>query len=351
MSNINTGTEIGHALVKSSVWGTATQAGAGRGIELTGQTLSHTIESIPDNSLGRPHLTGADKGNTKVEGALESNARYADLLGLALVAGSSPAPVASGTITYTHTITPADSVDGLYATFIEKRKSYTLESELKPTGFTLYGEAGRAMNLRLAVLGFDLVEDSSVNTTSTFANVTIPDTGNRLLFADSVVRMNVASGAALGSGDVIYPNRIEFSYKRSLRGLYTGQYTVTRGQVTTGRIDEPVNAGPAIVTLRLNFPSNSDALLLTDFKADVAKKIDLVFTGRQIESGFNRKLSLEIPDARITSMTVFDSSRGRLIQSAQFTSAIPASPPSGMSAITTPWRIKVTNANSASYLA
>ncbi len=350
MSNINTGVEIRHALVRSFTWGQAAQAGTGDGLEITGHTLSHRIESIPDNSLGRAHSYGAGKGNTKLEGGVDSHARYSDLLPLALVAGSSPAPAASGTITYTHTITPADNIDGVMATLVEKRKSYLLEMVIKPYGFTLSGEAGRAMSLRLDTLGFDLVEDSTVNTLSTFANVTIPDTSNRVLFADSVIRINSATGPALGAGDLVYPNRIEFTYRRSVAGVYTGQYAIIRGGAVTDRIDEPVNSGSALARLKLHFPTNSDAVSLTDFKADTRKKIDITFTGRQIETGLDYRLLVELPHAELVNVAVLDSARGRIVQSAEFALHIPDTTVQGMSGVTTPWRVTGVNKKSTAYL-
>lgn len=351
MSDINTGTEVRHALARSAAWGQAAQAGAGHGVELTGHTLAHRIETIPDNSLGRAHSAGADKGNTRVDGTLEGHARYEDMTGVALCAGSAPAPTASGAATFTHTITPAANIDGLCATFVEKRKTYTLEAVLKIAGFTLHGEAGRAMVMRLETQGFDLVEDSSVNTVASFADVTIPDTGNRMLFAQSAVRMNAAAGAALGAGDAVYPNRIEFSYRRGLRGHYTGQYSITRGEAFTDRIDEPVNAGPAVARLKLDFPVNSGAALVTDFKSGGRYKIDVTFAGRQIEPGFNRLFRVEIPNAELAAVTALDSSRGRLAQSAEFTLHEASPAPAGMAGLTGPWRITAVNTRSTSYLA
>jgi len=350
MSNINTGVEIRHALVRSSTWGQAVQAGAGDGLEITSHTLSHRIESIPDNSLGRAHSHGADKGNTKLDGSVDSYARYSNLLPVALVAGSSPAPTASGSITYIHTITPADNIDGIMATLVEMRKSYLLEMVVKPYGFTLSGEAGRAMSLRLDTLGFDLVEDSTVNTASTFGNVTIPDTANRILFADSTTRINSATGAALGAGDVVYPNRMEFTYRRSVAGVYTGQYVITRGGAVTDRIDEPVNSGAPLARLNLHFPTNSDAVLLADFKADTRKKIDITFTGRQIEAGLDYRLLIELPHAELVSVSVLDSARGRIVQSAEFALHVPDTAPQGMGGVTTPWRVTGVNKKSTAYL-
>jgi len=143
MTGVNTGVEIRHAFRRAPAWGQPAQTAAGDGIELVTHTLAHRIERIPHGALGHAHSPGADKGNIRVEGYLETHARYGDLVGLALAAGSSPAPALTGTAAYTHIITPADNVDGLCATWVERRKTYTLEATLKPHAFSLYGDAGR----------------------------------------------------------------------------------------------------------------------------------------------------------------------------------------------------------------
>ncbi|MBI4827225.1 MAG: hypothetical protein HY804_00145 [Nitrospinae bacterium] len=350
MTGINTGAELRHAFRKSPAWGQPAQAGAGDGAELGAHTLAHRIERIPHGALGHAHSPGADKGNIRLDGYIETYARYGDLLGLALVAGAAPAPTPAGASSYTHTITPADNIDGLCATWIERRKSYTLEAVLKPHAFTLYGDAGRALTLRLDTQGFDLIEDSTVNTLVTFAAVTIPDTGNRLLFSQMAVRINAASGAALTDTDKVYPSQIVFRFRRQLEGAYTGQYAVERGGAAMDRMDEPVNAGPTETSLELRFPVSASPLLLSAFKSDERKKLDLVFTGREIETGLRRSLSIELPAAELAALTTLDSSRGRLIERAEFLCHQPAAAPAGMTGIATPWRITAVNTRSTSYL-
>ena len=350
MTGVNTGVEIRHAFRRAPAWGQPAQTAAGDGIELVTHTLAHRIERIPHGALGHAHSPGADKGNIRVEGYLETHARYGDLVGLALAAGSSPAPALTGTAAYTHIITPADNVDGLCATWVERRKTYTLEATLKPHAFSLYGDAGRPITLRLDTQGFDLIEDSAVNTPAALAAVTIPDTGNRLLFSHMALRMNPAAAAALQDTDRLYPSQIVFRFRRYLEGAFTGQYAVERAGAIMDRMDEPVNAGPSETSLELRFPANSNPLLLSAFKSDERKKLDIVFTGREIETGIPRSFAIELPAAELAAVTTLDSSRGRLVERAEFLCHQPETAPAGMTGIATPWRVTAVNTRSTPYL-
>lgn len=112
-----------------------------------------------------------------------------------------------------------------------------------------------------------------------------------------------------------------------------------------------MNAGPAVARLKLDFPTNSGAALVTDFKSGARYKLDVTFTGRQIEPGFNRVFRVEIPNAELAAVTALDTPRGRLAQSAEFTLHEAASAPAGMAGLTEPWRIAAVNTRSTSYLA
>lgn len=342
-----TGVELKAAARKASAWGTAVACGANDGVLILPHTLTKKRGSFTDDSLGSYFPEGSDAGEVAVEGELPAYLRYdgLDLL-LALAMGQTEgAPVQQGsTAAYAQGFTLAEATDGLFCTFAADNQVNVDEyTSLKFTGFTLKGEVGRPLGVSFHALAEDRVTGSSVNTTASFAAVTNFETVNRVLMGQGAMRMNAQGGVALGAGDEIYPSAFEFTFKRKMRGVYGSS-----GGLDT--IDEPTNDGPPEVTLLLEFPRYTAKTYFEDWDAGNLKKLDMVFTGAEIESPYNREFKVQFPNLKIASAEL-PVQRGILRHPVRFQCLACSTAPSGMSGITEPFRIDVINRQTADVLA
>ena len=302
MPNIS-GTEKQAALKKAAAWGTALAAGAGDDIFVMPGSLRKEDIVEPDESLGIGHSKYGDRGPIKVEGDVPMYARYdGNDLFEALYMGSAGAPVQqAATSAYAYTYTWLDIVDGLFGTYVVDMVNYIEEySSLKVIGLTFKGEIGKPCEYVFQCIAINKVTDSVINTTTTFNNVTFVETKNRVLFSHMVCRMNAQEGAALASPtDVIYPNSFEMAAIRKLVGQPTGEFK-TANDVVQDVVDEPQNDGMPEITLKLGFARHSAPTYFEDRGNDKHKKIDMTFTGSQIESPYNRQKKFEFPNLQMT---------------------------------------------------
>jgi len=169
----------------------------------------------------------------------------------------------------------------------------------------------------------------------TFANVTYRDQKNRALYNQGVFRMNDQSGAALAVGDEIYPSEFELTADRKITGVYGAG-----GVFDT--IDEPTNDGIPEVKLKLTFPRYTAATYFTEWDANTAKKMDMVFTGLLISGTYYRKLTLSFPHLKYASTEAPE--RREIIQNTVDFNCLSAdATPLGMAGITKPFRLQLVN--------
>ena len=173
------GVEIKAAIKKAATWGTALPCGANDGILILPASIKKDTSADVDDSLGLYFPQDGDLGAIKAEGDLPLYLRYdaCDQL-LALVMGIAGAPTQQETTTaYAYTIKPKPDIDGLFATYAQHMKNYIMEiPSSKIAGFTLKGEAGKALTLTLKTIAINKAYDSLVNTVTTFNNVTYRET-------------------------------------------------------------------------------------------------------------------------------------------------------------------------------
>lgn len=340
------GVEMKYALKKATTWGTPVAAGANDGLLLlpTGIKAGDAQLDI-DDSQGLFFSADGTPGAVKIEGDLPGYLRYdgCDLL-LALFMGSigtARALHTLGAASYDYVYDLDTDTDGLFGTLVRHWKNYVEEiRSLKIAGITIKGERGKPLQLIAECIGDNAAYDG-INTTTTFNNVTIRETRNRIHFAQSVFRMNAQSGAALQGSDAIYPNSFELTAKRKLTGVYSGALT-TGGTTPRDIIDEPVNDGMPEITLKLSFPTHTAKTRLTDLGSDARKKCDITFTGGIIEGAIPRLFKLEFPNLQMKSVDVVDEA-GIIKEPVEFVCHAATVAPTGMTGVTKPFRISGTN--------
>ena len=342
------GVEIKAAIKKAAVWNTAIACGANDGILITPASIKRDTSADIDDSLGLFFPGDGDLGAIKTEGDLPMYLRYdaCDLV-LALVMGITGAPAQQASSTaYAFTIKPKPDIDGLFATYVQNMKNYIMEiPSLKIAGFTLKGEAGKALTLTLKTIGINKVYDSVVNTTTTFNNVTYRESRNRVKFSQGIFRMNAQSGAALAVSDAISPSSFELSFQRKLKGEYTGGYLFTSGSNTQELIDEPTNDGLPEISLKLEFPRHTGTTNLAILGGDTRQKMDITFTGGLIAATYYRKFMLQFPHLQLINDDPADAA-GIIKEPLEFKVYGALSAPTGMTGITDPFWISGVNQRS-----
>ena len=224
----------------------------------------------------------------------------------------------------------ADAIDGLFGTYAIYNQVNVEEcASVKVAGMTIKGAVGKPLEFTFDIIANDKITNSSVNTAGTFANVTIRETANRILYSMGVIRMNAQGGDALADGDKIYPADFELSLKRTMRGVY--------GVSGFNSIDEPTNDGLPECKLKLQFPRYTANTYFTDFDAENRKKLDLVFTGVG-----SRQFKLEFPNLKIASVDL-PIEQGILKHPLEFDCLACDTAPTGMTGITKPFRATLIN--------
>ena len=242
-----------------------------------------------------------------------------DLL-LAIFLGTAGDPAQLGATTaYAYTYKWLTSIDGLFMTWVEVHEELHREypSE-KVVGITIKGQTGGALQLILKTQAINKIFDSSVNTLSSFNNVTIFESANRIRFAEGVFRMNDKDGAALSDSNIIYPESFELSAQRKMKGVY-GQYKTAAPNVQD-LIDEPTNDGMPTVTLKLTFPRHTGVTYLTASERTRARRWTSASPAASIASpitGIQAPVAAPAADQRRSAAVPGDHQRAAGIQRAR----------------------------------
>lgn len=339
------GIEMKYGLKKATTWNTPVACGALNGLLClpTGIRAGDAAVEV-DDSQGLFWSADGVQGPIKVEGDLPLYLRYdgCDLL-LALFMGVAGVPSlhAGGTLSKDYTYALADNTDGLFATFARHWKNYVEEiRSLKIVALTLKGERGKPVQLIAKCIGDASVQDGT-NTTTTFNNVTIAETANRIMYSQGVFRMNDQTAGALGAGNVITPNSFELTATRKASGQYNGA-TIGSGTAIRDVIDEPTNDGMPEVTLKLTFPRHIAKTSLTELGTDLRKKMDITFTGGIIEGVIPRLFKIEISNMQYKSVDIVDEA-GNIKEPVEFICHGCSVAPTGMATLTKPFRFSGTN--------
>jgi hypothetical protein len=346
MSGVS-GLEVKAAVKKAATWGTPVACGANDGILILEPSIDKERGDNVDDSLGLYFPQDSDPGEITVDGDLPMYLRYdsIDLLIAMAMGATGGAPVQQGSTTaYKQVISLASALDGLFCTLALNKKINVEElPSIKVMGFTIEGEVGKPLKITFAVKA----SNRNINTTggtnnlTSFNNVTYFETGNRVLFNQGVFRMNDQSAAALGSGDVIYPNSFKFTFMRKMEGVYGagGTFDV---------IDEPTNDDVPEIKLELGFPRYTSEAYFTDWDNETPKKMDITFTGAQIQNPYNREFNIAFPNLKFSKVEA-PIEKGIIKHPVELNVLGAASAPAGMT-VTNPFEITFINRQSSDVL-
>jgi hypothetical protein len=266
------------AIKVGAAWGTEVDADAvGHGIlPLNAGSPKLNVDMLEDES-DTAFDVNLDVGNyAPSDFSLDFDYRwdgYENLL-LGLLMGVDTAPSGPVDGNYVHTITLADKVESLFATYaVEKGTKIHICPSVKVLKWTLSGSGG------IVKSSFNLRADRLIDTSAILANmatVTIPaNAHHRAKTNQVVIRMNDhtwAGGGTALTAAIIKPKSFTLEVERKFDGEHT------TGSAT---ILEPIETDKPTVKLTMEFPrmDATNAAYFADWFAGTNKKADIFITG------------------------------------------------------------------------
>ena len=307
-------------------WGSGAIAlGANNGIRILSESVTPTIEVLPDDSLG----VGAvrQKGDTvsqQVAGSFPTYLKYDGLEAVLLMCfgHARSAPVKKGTApqAYLNEFTWKDSVDGYYATFaVDKQVAIHEIDSVKIGSFTIAGDAGGRVMLTVELIGRKFSNSSSVN--ATLSSVTEPTPRKYVLYSEGKFRMNLQSAAALANADNFYPSAFEVTFSRNMDGILT----------SSGYFDEPTETDFTGITGSFTLPKYESTTHENNFIAGNVMKADIRFKAGSINTGnYYYQFCLFIPQLQITEAAREVGNAGRIAAPLSWEATKANTAPAGM---------------------
>lgn len=348
MANEITGRETICAFKKAATWHTPVACGAGDGVLILADNIKVSMGLELDESAGQEWVTEADSGVESAAGNIEAYMRYEGLdVWLALIMGAAGVPVQQGsTAAWAHTFNVISKIDGNFGTLAQKKllnKVWEYPS-LKLHGFKLAAEMNKPVKITFDAIADTLVRTSTTNTTTSMGSVTALKVNRVIMNKDTIFRMNNQSAGALSDTDKLYPSSFELTFTRPMDSDFVA------GQDGT---DEPADNGFPTISLALKFPRYNTAndAYFDDWKNTVSKKMDITFTGKTIEGVYPYKFRLLFSHLKIDSPEAPVSGPGKIPYSMNLKGMGAAAAPAGMTGLTAPMRIEVTNKRTTNPLA
>lgn len=236
----------------------------------------------------------------------------------------------------------ADNLSGLFFTEAKREGSLNVEeiATVKLSGLTINGSIDdNFIEMSLKKLGSDVANNTSsgTNNLTTFTDVLVTIPSSRILaYEDLVIRMNDRDSGALDSGDVIYPSSFEITMDRPMRLVYGhgGSFVIAA---------EPSSNGIPTLGLKMAFDISDATTMayMTECDLGTYKKLDFTFT----EPGATgQKIVVSIPSASYNDAGK-DETDGLIPTNVDFELLWPTAAPTGMTGVTGPVMIDVTNTN------
>jgi len=348
-----TGREVKSAWARSNTWGTPAS--------VTRQVLLQSTEGwedkpqyVEDPAFNQDFIAEAEVGDLEPPTpGIRAQARYEQIdfafagsCGSVVAPASTSGQAANSLVAYTHAITLAAELNHFY-TFAADVTQFTHElTTAKLRGFTLsVGERGVLQVEFPAVVNRSTII-SSVNINSTVGGAAVAAIGNRIMRKHGTWRLNLTTAGALGASDVI-GNLKDFTFTYA-RPLAQDDHVVGLDYII-----EPDDDGMLEATLQLNYPRMNTVTansLITAFREGQSFKGDLKFLGPYVNSTTQRTFWVEFPAAQVDQITHPVVGHNQVRPSVTLKLRRAASAPTGMSGLTSPFRLTLINSNSANLI-
>lgn len=312
------------AIKAANGWGTATAMGDLNGMLIKEDGgLKITRPYQPANEADAPFVLEGDLGNIEpVDFAIGFSMRYdptaigvliAQLFG---TASPEPTPVGYG---YAHTLQWKDHNYGQFVTFAIERPRKIFEVASAKVYSLDLSIADGFLEGSLGLRGNTLINDSAVNGFNQMDALTYRDKKNRIKFSQISVKMNAEVDGTLVEASALEVSDLSIHYERPHDALHAAG---------SPSIIEPMENGPPIITVTLNFPrmndDNDEYFAL--FNAETEQKLEVCATGVLISGdGYNYNFTQQFPRMRIIDIDYpFDDIvPGSIILQAEQAAAVP----------------------------
>lgn len=335
------------AMIKASAWGTETQTNVAlMGITPLNQGIPVlAYPSIEIDETCNANQTDIDFANFGVSDfTLDFNYNYDGLENvlLAMLMGTAGAPSTPGGSARLHTLVMNDSASGIFGTYaVEKGAKIHVVPSFKVMKAT-FGLNGGLIKSSFGLRGSKVTDASAVITA--FSSVTYAAIHNstRAKYHQAAFRMNAQGGAALDTVDIINPKSFTLEIERQFD---------TEHASGSQQIIEPRETGKPIVRLTMEFPrmdtTNDD--YFAAWTAQTEKKFDLTITGPVISTIYTYYLKFQMPRLIIENVEYADA--GIIPCKIVARAVVADSAPTGMTALTKPVTITLTNTRTTDLLA
>jgi hypothetical protein len=346
------GSQVKSAIKRSTSWGTAVSPGAGNLLIIDSDSVKGGEEAIKDVGLngsawGTP---GPLLGSSIAAGGIVLGSRFATNIDLvwALAMGSSGSPTSLGSGAYTHKIDLVDSLTEQFTFWMDKVvSSWRVDSAMVSSiGFTATLAQRTVLNLNVIGRNLDAASGVSLSSATEPENTTGQNTFWNLNKAHFYI--NAASGATLTSADILPIS--EFSLQLD-NNLATNDFLAST-DCAAGVIAKPTRVGQPGVSGSFSLPEYAVNTWRSAYSAKTEYKIVMEFCGPTIPgSASTYTFRFSLPRVRIAEMP--DNAipgPDRIPNKVMFHAYEADSAPSGMTAITKPLSLLVTNARSTTIL-
>jgi hypothetical protein len=202
------------------------------------------------------------------------------------------------------------------------------------------------MEVSFPIVGAKTTYDSTVNINSTVGGATAVSGGQRVFRKDGRFRMNVQSAGGLGASDEIgIAKEITFNAGRPLA---SEDHVFNQNYIIAPDDDGYPEYSLEVTYARMNtIAANSLAIAIS---AARTFKADWTFTGTHINSTTQRSLLFQFPALQLYSYKAPITGPNQVRPQATFRAKLASAAPTGMSGVTNPFRLTITNMNSATLL-
>ncbi|MGB0890183.1 MAG: phage tail tube protein [Solirubrobacterales bacterium] len=243
--SVYTGIKNRFAIQKATTWGTVADAGTGDLLPVKSENLNSQTDRIPNNELNDTAMRSAgDAGRETVGGGFVRDLHYqGDHVPLALSFGTAGSPADAGGGYHTHTLVPAGTLEGIFASIFSDRENNTIEIDsAKITSVTIRGSEGGRLEVSYEVMGRDFDKDGNLSWGSVTEDSNAA--GNFVLFAHGTFQFVATQGSAVDTA--FYPDSFEVTFSGNFSRFWSAE--------NTPNIDELIRDGFVDVTGSFTLP-------------------------------------------------------------------------------------------------
>lgn len=345
-----TGREVYAAYARCNTWGTPASV-TQQLLMTSNEGLDQGWQVVDDEAFTQDFVGLGEIGDhLAVQADVVFQSRFTQLdawFAAAMGAASAPTVVSSvaanSLVAYSHRMVLTSELSHNFTLALQEDVQVREVPSFRVRGFSLrVGEMGRLM-VTFPIVGTKVLFDSTTNVRSTVLGASAAVIGNRMFRKNTRLRMNRESAAALGASDEIAIAR-EFVFNYA-RPLASEDHVLNQDYIIEADDDGFAELSLEITYARMNTISANS--LVVAFKDGATFKADLFSQGPYINSTTRMSMLIEMPSLQIYSNRQPITGNNQVRPVVTFRMKSTPTAPTGMTGLTTPFRVTLVNTNSA----